>query len=195
MVASENIRKQDNKRLGINQGRNNICDQVALVWKHRERILSDERLYAMEVPGCACGDCYLGMIPFTAGIMLECWERCPEFTLRDGFKVCLWGGSVLSGTCIGYAFNPETGEIRRFECEVRQRDMIAGARNCRRVREKEKEEKEEGQETEKTEKTEKTETETEKGKEKKGQEEVKTKETENPEPYKFEDFIKMCEKW
>ena len=82
------------------------------VVSQRERYLSDKTLYLRELPHCGCGTTFGGKILFTAGMMLECWEHCPEFTLPDGFKICRWGGGLSFST--GAAFNPETGEIRDY---------------------------------------------------------------------------------
>lgn len=96
-----------------------ISRAIREVLANKERYLSDDELYMREIPHCRCEVCiggfpicYGGDILFSAGTMLECWERCPEFTLPDGFKICKWGGGLSCST--GTGFNPETGEVRDY---------------------------------------------------------------------------------
>lgn len=84
------------------------------VLAHKDRYLNDEKLYLSELPHCKCIT-ILGNAFFPVGVMLECWEHCPEFTLSDGFKIIKWCGGLAVSSGLGY--NPETGEIKEYGYE------------------------------------------------------------------------------
>ena len=86
------------------------------VLANKERYLSEENLYLSELPHCECVT-ILGNAFFPVGVMLECWEHCPEFTLPDGFKIIKWCGGLAVSSGLGY--NPETGEIRDYRYDPR----------------------------------------------------------------------------
>ena len=90
-----------------------LREVLAEVPEHKDRFISDERLYTMDIPTCGSGSSVSGKMFFPVGAMLECWENCPEFRLADGSYFIHWSGG-LSGLAVGESYNPLTGEIKPF---------------------------------------------------------------------------------
>lgn len=95
---------------------------VPFLWKHRERILSDSRMFLSLIP-LRSGLMYMGHLPYpTLGMYLELWGICDAAHYKDAEGVeqfvCRVAGSPLSGanrcTCVDASGVQSRLSISRF---------------------------------------------------------------------------------
>lgn len=91
---------------------------MPLIYKHRRRIISDPKLYHVEIPCYRSGGSFCGRVYLPIGELMSRWEQMPAYRLRPKVEgLCpiyvFQFGFGLSGRVVVSAIDLATGEIRR----------------------------------------------------------------------------------